>query len=145
MIANKRLLAVAMIVGCSQVLGCLQGGAEFIEVERYGVEGGISTFKINRSSVVSVVGKIQLTEGNEGDSEYKDYTNSLTERDIEIMLGIEPSVVKPCQVKGVLHFGLGIGEVVVYQSSLFRTALTETDKQGIRSGLQATIDQYRRF
>jgi len=145
MIANHRLLVVALIVGCSQILGCQQGGPEFIEVERYGAEGGISTFKINRTSVVAVVGKLQLTEGIESDDDYKEYNNSLTEKDIEIMLGVEPSPANPCQVKGLLHFGLGIGEIVVFESKVFKTALTEADKVGLRAGLEATISQYRRF
>ena len=145
MIASQRLLAVALMMACSQILGCQQGGADFVEIERYGVDGGISTFKINRASVVSVVGKIESTVGREGDDNYKEYTNPLTEKDIEIMLSIHPSVANPCQVKGVLHFGFGTGEIVVFESEVFTTALTEADKEGLRAGLEATISQYGRF
>lgn len=126
--------------------GCSQNRTDFIEIRpTFDSNGGIETIKVNRQNISIVAGKIKFREGREGESNFKEYTNSLTTEDIEIMLSMEPSNQLPCQIQGVLNFGLGIGDVVVYESKEYTNLFSESDSIAIRSGLEFTIRQYEKF
>ena len=138
--------SLAFLVLVLLLNGCSQNRTDFIEISRqYDTRTGINTIKVNRQNISIVVGRIKLREGREGESNFKEYTNSLTTEDIKIMIEQEPSKRVPVQIRGVLNFGLGIGDVVVYETKEYTNPLSEQDKSDIRTGLEFTLRQYEKF